>query len=185
MSTQQHGSDGMPSLRGPAKQPQRREQQEWTPELEKLVSDALDNTITALGQCQKGTARQFLRSVINAALAAERSNLAIEHEARLAVVDELTTERQRREPTCKCVEQGYPEQDCQCHGEIKQLRQQLMSARAAIEKLTVEVRNPLVEALEAIRKSIQNLEFPTKLLLEWLTLIDDALTKVKGASDNP
>jgi len=37
---------------------------------EQLISEALDNAITALGQVQKGTARQFLRSAINAAIAA-------------------------------------------------------------------------------------------------------------------
>jgi len=39
------------------------------------VDEALDNAITALGQCQKGTARQFLRSAIDKATEGLRQQL--------------------------------------------------------------------------------------------------------------
>jgi hypothetical protein len=39
---------------------------------DRLISDALDNCIAALGQGQKGTARQFLQSAINVSVATER-----------------------------------------------------------------------------------------------------------------
>ncbi len=40
-----------------------------------LITEALDNCITALGQSQKGTARQFLQSAINASIATEREKV--------------------------------------------------------------------------------------------------------------
>src|SRR5882724_2300976 len=64
------------------------DQQEWT-------SEWLSNQVGHFSISQQSYERTC--ELHNAALAAERGKLEIEHEARLVVVDELAAERQRRE----------------------------------------------------------------------------------------
>jgi len=131
---------------------------------------ALDNAIAALGQGQKGTARQFLRSAIDAA-----AKLPKAFDERQGTPDPAPT------PDCKCIEQGYPEQDCKWHGEaaqhattpdVEQIARELAKDVCAvlgfedwrtrsesilhlIRPPLAQARKPLVQALAQIRAGLQ------------------------------
>ncbi len=109
-------------------------------ELDKLVSEALDNCITALGQCQKGTARQFLHSAINAALAAEREQVKRISDFAAEVVNA------KKDPIAICINCGEIQLDqldeiCQTcqRAELRSLtdlREQLAAEREAASRTT-------------------------------------------------
>jgi hypothetical protein len=116
-----------PCICGVSDQPQ-----EWTPELEKLVSDALDNAITALGQCQKGTARQFLRSAIDAALAAERKKREFAESkagAYLIAGDTIRQECERLEQQLATVREKFEELKSLANALEKRDREHIISLK--------------------------------------------------------
>ena len=90
---------------------------------EQLISAALDNAITALGQVQKGTARQFLRSAIEAALKAEREKA--QETAREWFNRNIDKER-------------------------NELRQQLLAAQAAIAEASKELNKIIFDETSSL-----------------------------------
>lgn len=162
-------------------------QQEWTPELEKLVSEALDNAITALGQCQKGTARQFLRSAINAALAAERDERALIEKDLQDALKDAADEREKYERLRGAIAEHNRKWDdnstryAQTDVDLSTLDKHDAELR---NEVATEVRKPLVDALEAQAKLTAYYNGKGGDYTNWRTYLceeaADALAAVKG-----